>query len=126
MFYCALALSMLVIRYMQEPTSMTLLSPVLVALPFLIIWLISRGKALGFGDVLLFLGVGAFFGVLQGFAVLLVSIWMGAVIGGVVYILNRSRGHVDPEIPFVPFIVLAFVTILFTDIDLFSIASLFA
>lgn len=126
MFYCALALGMLVIRYMQEPTSMTLLSPVLVALPFLIIWLISRGRALGFGDVLLFLGVGAFFGVLQGFAVLLVSIWMGAVIGGVVYLLHRSRGHVDPEIPFVPFIVLAFVTVLFTDIDLFFIASLFA
>jgi prepilin signal peptidase PulO-like enzyme (type II secretory pathway) len=126
MVYCVLTFGMLIMRYIQEPTSMTLLSPVVVALPFLLIWLISRGKALGFGDVLLFLGVGAFFGIASGFAVLLLSVWLGAIIGGGIYLLELRRGKANSAIPFVPFIVLAFVIVLFTDTDIFSIASLFA
>jgi len=129
MMYCVLTFLMLMVRYVAEPTSMVLLAPVIVALPFLLIWIVSKGKALGFGDVLLFLGVGAFFGVAQGIAVLLLSVWMGAIIGGGMYIVNAvNHDQKKPSniVPFVPFIVIAFLIVLFTDIDIFSIASLFA
>ncbi len=123
--YCVLTLGMLSIRYMQNGTGFTLLAPVVVALPFMLLWLVSRGKWLGFGDVILFLGVGAFFGIEQGFAVLLLSVWMGALVGVVEYFVYQKNLK-SRALPFVPFIIISFIIVLFTDIDIFSIASLFA
>jgi prepilin signal peptidase PulO-like enzyme (type II secretory pathway) len=114
---------MLGLRYAHLPTSGTLLGPAVVALPFLVIWLVSRGR---FGDVILFFAVGAFFGTEQGLAVLLLSIWAGAIFGVVMRIRRGTRFDGATAIPFVPFIVLAFLFVLFTDIDIFSIASLFS
>lgn len=124
--YCLLTLIMLIIRFINEPSSLTLLSPVIVALPFLIMWIITKGKGLGFGDVLLFLGVGAFFGVAQGLAVLFISVWIGAIVGVVIYLMRRKKEIKNTAMPFVPFIMIAFLFVLFTDIDIFSIAHIFA
>ncbi len=125
-FYCVLTIGMLIARFIHEPTNMVLLGPIVVSLPFLLIWIISRGRGLGFGDVLLFLGVGAFFGIEQGLAVLLISIWMAAIVGVCIYIFRRKNGVRDTTIPFVPFMMLAFIIVLFTDIDIFSIARIFS
>ena len=125
-FYGFLSIVMMGLRYAHDPSTMILLEPVVVALPFLIVWLVTRGKGLGFGDVLLFLGVGAFFGVNQGMAVLLISIWLGALYGLYVKYLGDGKGKSGIAIPFVPFIVIAFLFVLFTDIDIFSIAQMFA
>ncbi len=124
--YGFLTAIMLALNYAENKTVVTLLAPAIVALPFLLIWLATKGRGLGFGDVLLFLGVGAFFGVYQGFAVLLISIWTGALYGLYMKYLGSGKGKSGIAIPFVPFIVLAFILVLFTDIDVFSIASLFA
>lgn len=115
-------------RLVEDPTVLTLLSPLFVAGPFLLIWLVTKGKGLGFGDVILFFGVGAFFGSLQGFAVLMLSVWMGALIGLYQkYVTKSLKGiHHATAIPFVPYIVLAFLLVLFTGIDVFSIAMFFA
>ena len=110
---------MFVIRLVDNLSFITLLSPVFVALPFFLIWVLSKGKALGFGDVVLFFGVGAFFGSLQGFAVLMISVWTGALYGLYVkYIVNKKRQGYT-AIPFVPFIVLGFLFVLFTGVDVF-------
>lgn len=124
--YLALTLGMLVMRYTDVRSVMELCAPFVVALPFFLVWLVSRGKALGFGDVVLFFGVGAFFGVAQGIAVLLTSVWAGALFGVAFYFSKKESERKNIAIPFVPFIVLAFLFVLFTDIDVFSIASLFA
>jgi leader peptidase (prepilin peptidase)/N-methyltransferase len=79
--FLALTALIFIRRFFEEPTLATFLSPLFVASPFLLIWLITKGKGLGFGDVILFFGVGAFFGSLQGFAVLMISVWMGALYG---------------------------------------------
>lgn len=102
-----------------------MLAPLIVALPFFAIWVVTKGKGVGFGDVLLFLGVGAFFGVYAGLAVFMLSVWMGAVVGLLVkYVLKAKEGK-KLAIPFVPFIAFSFVVVLFTGIDIFSIAFLF-
>jgi prepilin signal peptidase PulO-like enzyme (type II secretory pathway) len=124
--FSILAFLMLGIRYGETPTSAVLLGPLVVAFPFLLIWAVSRGRALGFGDVVLYAAVGAFFGIEQGLAVLLISIWVGAVIGIIVYLDRKRRNVTSTAMPFVPFIVAAFLFVLFTDISIFSIASLFA
>ena len=120
-------LAMLFMRYMAEPTSMTLLAPFVVSLPFLLLWLVTKGRGLGFGDVVLFFGIGAFFGIEQGFAVLLFAIWMGALAGIGMYLMHRGKETLRKTVvPFVPFAVLAFLIVLFTDVDIFSIAQIFA
>ncbi len=106
-------------RLFEDPSILTFLSPLFVALPFLVIWLVTKGRGLGIGDVILFFGVGAFFGSLQGFAVLMISVWMGAIYGLYVkYIVNKKKKGFT-AIPFVPFIVVAFLIVLFTGIDVF-------
>ena len=126
--FLVLSCIMLAMRYIEEPTPMTLLGPLVVALPFLLIWIISKGRALGFGDVVLFAGVGGFLGIEQGLAVLLVSVWLGAIIGILMYMVRQWKGQVgrSTAIPFVPFIVLGFLIVLFTDTSIFSIASYFS
>jgi leader peptidase (prepilin peptidase)/N-methyltransferase len=107
-------------KMIQGATLVEVLSPVLVPLPFLLIWLASKGKALGFGDVLLFIGVGAFFDLYQGILVFLIAVWTGAIYG--LYKKYITKSLTSSAIPFVPFIVIAFLFVLFTGSDVFSIA----
>ena len=125
-FYGVLTICMLGIRYMYEGDLFVFFSPIIIGLPFVLLWVLSRGKWIGFGDIVLFLGVGAFFGVAQGLAVLLISIWLGAIVGVMTYVMRKNHGNTNTAIPFVPFIVIAFLVVLFTDIDIFYIAELFA
>ena len=115
------------VRVFEDPSIINFLSPFFVALPFLFLWLITKGKGLGFGDVILFFGVGMFFGTLQGLAVLIVSVWGGALVGLYIkYGRGDAVGKKHVAIPFVPFIALAFLVVLFTGIDALSIALLFS
>jgi leader peptidase (prepilin peptidase)/N-methyltransferase len=117
---------MYVMRISLDSGITTLLSPIFVALPFFAIWLLTKGRGLGFGDVILFFGVGAFFSPLQGLAVLVIAVWLGAIIGLYLkYVVMKTR-HTATAMPFVPFIVIAFLLVLFTGIDVFSIAMLFS
>ena len=124
--YGFLSLMMLAVRYMDERVFQILLDPVIVSLPFLLIFLITRGRGLGFADVLLFLGVGAFFGVPEGMAVLFISVWSGALYGLYLKYAHPKKDKKYIAMPFVPFIIFGFLVVLFTEIDVFSIASLFA
>lgn len=125
-FFSVLSFGMLAMRFIYDQSGTTLLGPFVVALPFLLIWIITKGKALGFGDVVLYFGVGAFFGIEQGLAVLLLSVWLGAIVGAAIYVLRKKNNNHSTAIPFVPFIVAAFLIVLFTDIDVFSLVSMFA
>ena len=126
LLYGVLTLAVLALRYQATPSYIILLGPAILALPFFSLFLLTKGKGLGFGDILLFAGVGAFFSIEQGFAVLLISVWLGSLYGIVVIFKRRVAKNTSTMIPFVPFIVLAFLIVLFTDISIFSIASLFA
>jgi leader peptidase (prepilin peptidase) / N-methyltransferase len=125
LLFLVLTFSMFFVRLITNFSIEDLFAPILVATPFLVIWLVTKGKGVGFGDVLLFVGVGAFFGLYAGLAVFMLSVWTGAIVGLVVkYALKKKEGN-KIAIPFVPFIALAFVLVLFTGIDIFSIAFLF-
>lgn len=124
--YLALTAIMYCMRIVNDPHVLTMVSPVFVAMPFLLVWLITRGRGLGFGDVILFFGVGMFFDSLQGLAVLMVSVWLGAIVGIYIKYISKQRLSGTTAIPFVPFIVIGFLIVLFTDIDIFSIAMSFS
>lgn len=124
--FLSLTLIVLTFRYINDGSYLTLLSPLIVATPFLIVFLATLGRGIGFGDVIMFLGVGAFFGIAQGFAVLIIAIWIGAVCGIYTLLLRRIKKIKGTEIPFVPFIVISFLIVLFTDINIFSIVNIFS
>lgn len=80
---------------------------------FGLLWLISRGAWLGFGDAKLSLATGWFLGLVQGLAAMLYSFWTGALVGIFLLFWHRPRLTMKHEIPFAPFIVLGFFLSLF-------------
>ncbi len=66
-----------------------LLGALITALPLFLIWLISKGKAMGLGDVYLMLAAGLYLGVSRGVAALAIGIIIGAIAGS---ILKKTGG----------------------------------
>jgi leader peptidase (prepilin peptidase) / N-methyltransferase len=124
--FLALSFSMFTLHLVEGLSLSTFIAPFVVALPFLAIWLFTKGKGLGFGDIIIFFGVGAFFGITKGFAVLILSVWAGALFGLYYKYVIKKKHSISTPIPFVPFIVVAFLVVLFTDIDIVSIAMFFS
>jgi prepilin signal peptidase PulO-like enzyme (type II secretory pathway) len=82
---------------------------------FLITYLASRGRVLGFGDVILAISIGLLLGPIDGFF----AVWLACVIGSLfgVYELARGtvrahgKGIIGHQIPFGPFLVAGFLIV---------------
>jgi leader peptidase (prepilin peptidase)/N-methyltransferase len=90
------------------PTPFIIAGPVLAA-PFFLIWFISKGTAMGFGDVKLALGMGWFLGIASGIAAFFLSFWIGAAVG--LLLIAFSQAKMKSQIPFAPFLILAFTIV---------------
>ncbi len=75
------------------------------AAPFALLWFVSRGTWMGFGDAKLMLGIGWLLGATRVLGALLVSFGSGFVVGVLMLIFSK-RYHLKSEIPFAPFLVL--------------------
>jgi prepilin signal peptidase PulO-like enzyme (type II secretory pathway) len=114
----------------------------LLALPFFLLWLGSRGQVMGFGDVKLSLGIGWILGLSLGFSAIFYAFWIGAVVslGLLAYqrlwknpsdtvaddtIMNSATKDTTPRltmksaVPFGPFLVLGFLIAFFGNLTLF-------
>ncbi|MDD3694117.1 MAG: prepilin peptidase [Candidatus Pacebacteria bacterium] len=96
------------------PAFVDILGGIVVPLPFFLVWLFSKGKFLGLGDVKLMMGIGFLFGIARGFSVIALSFWIGAVFLLFFYVrqfLDSSllretkKGIMQKEIPFAPFLI---------------------
>ena len=87
------------------PIPYIIAGPVLAA-PFFFIWYFSKGRAMGFGDVKLALGMGWFLGMSAGIAAFFLSFWVGAVVG--LILMGVSQAKLKSQIPFAPFLIFAF------------------
>ena len=83
---------------------MELLAGVITALPYALLFFLSRGRWVGFGDVLVFLGVGWALGTVNGVYVFLYSVWVAGLFTIVWYMMEKKSGMMKIEIPFAPFI----------------------
>lgn len=84
-----------------------------IALGFLLMYLLSRGRAMGLGDapVAFALSLLAAPYALSG---LLFSFWIGALVG-IAILVRRPKGHrMNVEVPFVPFMAAGFLLAFFT------------
>jgi leader peptidase (prepilin peptidase)/N-methyltransferase len=97
----------------------------IVSLPLLFLWLVSKGRWLGFGDVLLAIGVGWWLGMSTAFSAILLSFWIGAIFAILLMVFMRKKLF-KLAIPFGPFIALgSLVSFLYT-IDMASLMNFFA
>ena len=89
---------------------------------FAAIWLITRGKAIGFGDAKLALSVGLMLGTQQGFSAIILAFWIGAVCGILYMIFSPKNITMKSEIPFAPFMILgAWLAVIF-NLDLLHVS----
>lgn len=99
---------------------------------FALIWLLSRGRAMGFGDAKLALSVGILLGASAGFSAIILAFWIGAVFG-IILLLKKPKDttiksgfqiSLKSEIPFAPFIVLGAWLALIFNVDLLHVSLL--
>jgi len=101
-----------------------LLAGPILAAPFVLIWLVSRGKWMGLGDGKLVLGLGWFLGLYQGISAVILAFWIGAVVGILLLFLKGKTFTMKSEIPFGPFLILGMLLVFFFQVDIFSLLSL--
>ena len=114
------------------PTIGQLLIGFWVPLPFLILWAISKGRWIGFGDIKFMIGIGWLLGLSQGATAVIFAFWIGTLWVLCLYLfriimkflstrrLVRFGLHriIGKEIPFAPFLILATFIVFISHFDL--------
>ena len=116
----------------QENTTFLLdiLAGPLFFAPFYLLWFFSGGKWIGLGDGKLALGIGWMLGLVYGLSAIVLSFWIGALVGIVLIVFNKlTFGYflhisMKSEIPFAPFLILSVVIEFFWALDIVGISAL--
>lgn len=98
----------------------------LLSLPFVLLWVFSRGRLMGLGDGKLVLGIGWFLGFLKGFTAILFAFWIGAVVMLSLILIQRlfvrtNSLTMKSEIPFGPFLILGLALVFFTEVTILTL-----
>jgi leader peptidase (prepilin peptidase)/N-methyltransferase len=101
----------------------------ILALPFALLWFMSRGKWIGFGDAKLAVGMGWFLGLAGGVSAIALGFWIGALVSIALLLVskfakNRIKITRHTEIPFAPFLILGLALVFFFNFDFFYINDL--
>ncbi len=103
-------------------------SGIIIAFPFFIIWLVSKGRWMGFADIEIITWIGIFLGIYKGASATLIAFYAGAFFAILFILFKLSKGQSYEtirkiHIPFTPFLLLAwFLTFVFS-LDIFSLLS---
>lgn len=107
---------------------------------FATLWVVSRGRWIGFGDAKLVTGIGFFLGFVEGVSAIVIAFWSGALLSlfliGYAAILGsevgnsplRSRSErltMKSEIPFAPFLIFGSVVAYFFALDVVGVGIFF-
>jgi len=105
------------------------LAGLFLATPFFLLWVLSKGRLLGFGDIILMLGMGWWLGLSAGVFALMLAFWIGTVVilgyVGVLWLVHtiglvkkHPQRILSKEIPFAPFLIIATLLVYFTQSSL--------
>jgi len=111
------------------PTYTQIMAGPIIALPFVLIWLVSRGTWMGLGDGKLALGIGWLLGINGGVNAVVLAFWVGAVVSVAWLLYTYKKFKPKMEIPFGPYLVIGlYLVLLFkiTVIDLHIIKDIIA
>lgn len=87
------------------------LSGMYVMLPILMLFVVTRGRGMGFGDVKLSFTIGYLLGTLGGFLALYIGFTLGAIIGTILLVSQYKK--LKSAIAFGPFLILGMLILLF-------------
>ena len=73
---------------------------------FALLWGMSKGRWMGFGDAKLALGIGWLLGITKGIAAITLAFWLGAIVGVLLIYLNKNKYGLKSSIAFGPFMIL--------------------
>jgi prepilin signal peptidase PulO-like enzyme (type II secretory pathway) len=103
------------------PNWVQIISGPVLALPFALLFLFSRGKWMGLGDAKLVLGIGWVLGITAGLSAIVLAFWIGAVISIIwMYIIFRKIKS-RYEIPFGPYLILGMYLVLLLNIRIIDL-----
>jgi len=113
------------------PTWSHFLAGILIPIPFILIWYLSKGRLIGLGDPKLMVGMGFLLGMQQGISSVMISFWLGAIIVlGYMLIMSirnktlSMRPRVDImkiEIPFAPFLITGLLMVAISGLNIFAL-----
>lgn len=94
----------------------------LVALPFLILWFISLGKWIGFGDIEIMAVIGLGLGIGKGFSAVILGFWIACLvmIPTIIYFKKKKKKY-NPHIPFGPFLLVGMYIVGMWGINIFTL-----
>lgn len=111
------------------PELFNILAGLLIPLPFVLLWFISKGKWIGLGDPKIMVGMGFLFGLERGFTSVFLSFWIGALFVFAVLIINLTfrkrllrtgkKSIMKEELPFAPFLIVATLITMVFNLNLF-------
>jgi len=115
----------------QSPHFLDLFAGPILALPFFLMWLLSKGRWIGLGDAKLALGMGWFLGLIPGVSAVILGFWIGAVISLSLLFVQRlnligKNLTIKSEIPFAPFLILGLLAVFFFGFDVMNLGVLFS
>lgn len=133
--YTAILLSV-VSRWLLVGSTLDWLAGPILFMFFGSVWLLSRGRAMGFGDAKLGLSVGLLLGAPLGFSAIILAFWLGALlallymfftkiglsVGEAGFLKNTNGLTMKSEVPFAPAIILgAWLSLVFR-LDILHVA----
>ena len=130
--FCFFALASLFLggsSWWHIPTVSQLVAGPIVALPFVLLWLVSKGTWMGLGDGKLALGIGWLLGLNGGVNALILAFWIGAFVSVIWLFYTYKRFKPRTEIPFGPYLILGLYLVLIfkiTVLDLHIIKDIIA
>lgn len=95
------------------------LEGLIVMLPILFLYLITRGRGMGFGDVKLAFNMGFLLGIKGGFVAIYLGFILGAFFGIVLLLMKKKK--MKSKIAFGPFLVAGIVIVMFFEKPIFSL-----
>jgi len=110
------------------PQTLEVFSGVILAAPFALIWLLSKGAWMGLGDAKLELGLGWLLGLSWGLSAVALAFWSGALVGIVLIVFSKvyskffpTKHSLKSEIPFAPFLAMGALIAFVLELSLFPI-----
>ncbi|MEN9523998.1 MAG: hypothetical protein RL536_67, partial [Candidatus Parcubacteria bacterium] len=100
------------ISWWHIPSYWSLLAGPIAALPFALLWLISRGKWMGFADAKLMLGIGWVLGIGGSVNAIIMAFWIAAAVSVIWMFFTYKSFKPRTEVPFGPYLVLGMYLVL--------------
>lgn len=112
-----------------------LLTGIIIFSFFALLWFLSKGKWMGFGDAKLSLGIGFLLGFVGAPSAIILGFWVGAIVSLFLILIRKFSPSfglpqaiksltIKSEIPLAPFLIIGAMLVFFFKIDVFNLTAM--